>query len=95
MVIMTKFTCQSCAAAAVNAATHSFDDGCDHCAARHFAHLQIFHDSRKARNLTEAYYAALVRRFGVDGVAAAHVEVKAWAKRIDAARAARVVGGVV
>lgn len=88
-------SCQSCAAAALNAATHSFDDGCDHCAVRHFAHLQIFHDSRKAWNLTEAYYAALVRRFGADGVAAAHVAVKDWAGRIDAARAERVVGGVV
>ena len=83
-------TCKTCAEAAVNAAVHSFNDGCDVCATRHFAHLQLFHDSRKARSLTEAYYAALVRRFGADGVAAAHAEVKAWAVRIDAARAAEV-----
>jgi hypothetical protein len=38
------------------------------------------------------YKAALERRFGVEGVAAAHVGVKAWAKRIDAARVARAKG---
>jgi hypothetical protein len=54
--------------------------------------LQVFHDSRKAQSITPAYHAALERRFGVDGVAAAHVGVKAWAKRIDAARASRAVG---
>lgn len=85
-----KFTCQSCAAAEANAATHSFDDSCDVCAQRHFAHLQIFQESRKARDITDAYQAALDRRFGADGAAAAHVGVKAWAKRIDAARAAKV-----
>lgn len=84
------FTCQSCVDAELNAATHGFDDGCDVCAQRHFAHLQTFHDSRKARTITSAYHAALERRFGADGVAAAHVGVKAWAERIDAARAARV-----
>lgn len=88
---MTK-PCQTCAEAAVNAATHSFNDGCDDCAMRHFAHLQVFHDSRKARDITEAYQTALDRRFGVAGAAAAHVGVKAWAKRIDAARASRAVG---
>lgn len=84
-------TCIICAEAATNAATHSFNDACDDCAARHFAHLQLFHDSRKSKSITEAYYAALVRRFGVDGVAAAHAEVKVWANRIDAARAARLL----
>ena len=82
--------CVACAEAAINAATHIFNNACDDCATRHFAHLQLFHDSRKARSLTEAYYAALVRRFGIDGVAAAHAEVKVWAQRIDAARAARL-----
>jgi hypothetical protein len=85
-------TCKTCAEAAVNAAVHSFNDGCDVCATRHFAHLQVFYESREARSLTEAYYAALERRFGTDGVAAAHAEVKAWAVRIDAARAAEVQG---
>lgn len=83
-------SCQTCAEAAINPAIHSFNDACDDCATRHFAHLQVFHESRKARSLTDAYYAALVRRFGADGVAAAHAEVKVWAGRIDAARAAKV-----
>lgn len=74
----------------MNAAVHSFNDGCDVCAARHFAHLRVFYESRKARSITPAYQAALARRFGADGVAAAHVAVKAWSERIDAARAARV-----
>jgi hypothetical protein len=38
------------------------------------------------------YKAALERRFGADGVAAAHAEVKAWAVRINAARVARAKG---
>jgi hypothetical protein len=83
-------SCKTCAEAAVNAATHSFNDGCDDCATRHFAHLQLFHDSGKARSITVQYKAALERRFGANGAAAAHVGVKAWSKRIDAARADKV-----
>lgn len=83
------FTCQLCVDAEFDAATHSFDDGCDVCAQRHFAHLQTFHDSRKAQTITSAYQAALDRRFGAEGAAAAHVGVKAWVDRIDAARAAK------
>lgn len=83
-------SCQTCAEADINPAVHSFNDACDACATRHFAHLQVFHESRKARDITEAYQTALDRRFGVAGAAAAHENVKAWAKRIDAARAARV-----
>ena len=83
-------TCPTCAEAEKNAAVHSFNDACDHCAARHFAHLQVFYESRKARDITDAYQKALDRRFGADGAAAAHEAVKKWAKRIDAARAARL-----
>ncbi len=85
------FTCQSCAAAEVNAATHSFDDACNHCAARHFAHLQVFHESRKARDITDAYQKLLDRRFGAEGATAAHEAVKVWARRIDVARLARLL----
>jgi hypothetical protein len=83
------FTCQTCDNSPVDPLTHSFNDACDDCATRHFAHLQTFHDSRKARAITPAYQAALARRFGADGVAAAHADVKVWVERIDAARAAR------
>lgn len=82
--------CMVCAEAEKNAAVHSFNDACQHCAERHFAHLQVFFESRKARDITDAYQKALERRFGAEGAAAAHVGVKAWAKRIDAARAARL-----
>ena len=85
-----KAVCANCAEAALNAATHSFNDGCDACAQRHFAHLQVFHESRKARAVTPAYHAVLVRRFGADGVEAAHAGVKAWAARIDGARGVHV-----
>lgn len=83
---MSAKPCETCAKAAINAACHSFNDGCDDCAARHFAHLQIFHESRKAKKITQGYQAALDRRFGVDGAAAAHEAVKRWAARIDEAR---------
>lgn len=86
---MTKFICPTCAEAAINAATHSFNDACQPCAERHFAHLQVFHESRKAQNITTAYKAALDRRFGVDGATAAHEAAKVWAGKIEAARAAR------
>ena len=84
-----KTTCTTCTEAASNAAIHSFNDACQPCAERHFAHLQVFFESRKAQNITTDYKAALDRRFGVEGAAAAHENVKVWAKRIDAARAAR------
>jgi hypothetical protein len=84
-----KKTCQTCLEAEKNAACHSFNDACQHCAERHFAHLQIFFESRKAQSITTAYKAALDRRFGAEGAAAAHENVKVWAKRIDAARLAQ------
>lgn len=83
-------TCTVCAEAEKNAAIHSFNDACQPCAERHFAHLQVFFESRKARDITDAYQKALDRRFGADGAAAAHENVKVWAKRIDEARAARL-----
>lgn len=82
-------TCTVCAEAEKNAAIHSFNDACQPCAERHFAHLQVFFESRKAQNITTDYKAALDRRFGAEGAAAAHENVKKWAKRIEAARAAR------
>ncbi len=81
--------CKTCAEAEKNAAVHSFNDACQPCAERHFAHLQVFFESRKAQNITTDYKAALDRRFGAEGAADAHENVKVWAKRIDAARAAR------
>lgn len=82
-------TCQICLEAEKNAAIHSFNDACQHCAERHFAHLQVFHESRKARDITDAYQKALDRRFGAEGSAAAHEAVKVWARKIDAARAVK------
>ena len=82
-------TCPICAEAEKNAAIHSFNDACDHCAARHFAHLQVFYESRQAKNITTGYKAALDRRFGADGATAGHEAAKVWAGKIDAARAAR------
>jgi hypothetical protein len=81
--------CTACADAEKNAACHSFNGACQHCAERHFAHLQVFFESRKARAITSAYQAALDQRFGDDGAAAAHENIKVWAKRIDAARLAQ------
>ena len=83
-------TCHTCAEADINPATHSFNDACQPCAERHFAHLQVFYESRKARDITDAYQKALDRRFGAEGAAAAHEAVKVWARKIDAARAARL-----
>lgn len=83
-------TCTVCAEAEKNAAIHSFNDACQPCAERHFAHLQVFYESRKTQNITTDYKAALDRRFGAEGAAAAHKNVKVWAKKIDAARVARL-----
>ena len=84
-----RMICPTCLEAEKNAAIHSFNDACQPCAERHFAHLQVFFESRKAQNITTAYKAALDRRFGAEGATAAHENVKKWAKRIDAAQAAR------
>jgi hypothetical protein len=80
--------CHVCDMGPVYPLTHSFNDGCDDCAARHFAHLQDFYESRKAKNITTGYKAALDRRFGVDGATAGHEAAKVWAGKIAAARAA-------
>lgn len=83
-------TCLTCLEAEKNAAVHSFNNACQQCAERHFAHLQVFFESRKTQKITDAYQKALERRFGAEGAAAAHAAVKVWAGKIDAARAARL-----
>ena len=83
-------SCQICSNSPVDPLTHSFNDACDNCAARHFAHLQVFYESRQAKNITTGYKAALDRQFGVDGATAGHEAAKVWAGKIETARAARL-----
>lgn len=79
-------TCTACAEAQINAACHSFNKNCSACTERHFAHLQIFWESVRARDFTKAYKAALDKQFGEAGAQAAHVNVKAWYAWIRIAR---------
>lgn len=78
--------CITCDEAAKNAASHQFVKNCRACDERHFAHLQVFWESVRARDFTTAYKDALDQQFGEAGAQAAHDNIKAWSKRIREAR---------
>jgi len=81
-------TCQACAAALVNPETGLFSALCVECQARSLAQATAYFDAMAAATFTPAYRAALNTVFGSAWMRG-HECVRAWARRIEAARCER------
>ena len=79
-------TCPDCTAADRDPTMGLYRNGCKGCEARALAQGIAHAEARTLGKMTPAYMAALRTVFG-GGWEAGHKEVKAWAKRIDEARA--------
>lgn len=74
--------CPSCEIARNNPLTTSFHAHCLRCQERSLAHSQDFWESEQSGMLSDGYLKALVRFFGADDAAAAHLRIKTWASLI-------------
>ena len=79
--------CPACIAAAANPQSGYYRAGCVECGARGLAHGPQHHEAMLAAAFTPAYRSALQAVFGLDWMEG-HKRVRAWSKRIEAARAA-------
>jgi hypothetical protein len=79
-------TCESCKAAELDPLTGLYDADCKSCSARSLAHSPAWAEARMAGRITPWYESALRAVWG-DDWEAGHFAVKAWVKRIYAARA--------
>ena len=80
-------TCQACTTAEKEPLTGLYVSGCKACSARALAQGIEHAKARMLGKMTPEYVASLRAVFGEEWEAG-HREVKAWAKRIDAARVA-------
>ena len=76
--------CTDCASAMLKAAWGGFRSSCLGCAARAIAHGMLYFEAAKRDAMTPTYKAALQSTFG-DGWRAGHDQVKAWARKLEAA----------
>jgi hypothetical protein len=78
-------SCDACERALVEPESASYRAMCVECAARMLAHGPQHHEAMLAAAFTPAYRSALQSVFGSDWMDG-HTRVRAWSKRIEAAR---------
>ncbi len=84
---MVSSTCPACERADANPLSGMYEANCRPCDARALSQAPLFFESVEAEAVTPGYRARLQALFGSEWVQA-HEEVKRWAERIKAARAA-------